>query len=31
MDYSFLDLREETGLIVECYKNVHPDRPRADF
>ena len=31
MDYSFLDLREETGLIVECYKNVPPDRPRADF
>ena len=31
MDYSFLALREETGLIVECYKNVHPDRPRADF
>ncbi|MDE6923509.1 MAG: VOC family protein [Oscillospiraceae bacterium] len=31
MDYSFLDLREETGLIVECYKNVHPDRPRTDF
>lgn len=31
MDYSFLDLREETGLIVECYKNILPDRPRLDF
>lgn len=31
MDYSFLDLREETGLIVECYKNIHPDRPRIDY
>ena len=31
MDYSFLDFREETGLIVECYKNILPDRPRLDY
>ena len=31
MDYSFLDFREETGLIVEGYKNILPDRPRLDY
>lgn len=31
MDYAFLDLREETGLMVECYKNIHPDRPRIEY
>jgi methylmalonyl-CoA/ethylmalonyl-CoA epimerase len=31
MDFSYLDLREELGLIVECYKNIHPDRPRVDY
>lgn len=27
MDYSYLDLRDETGLIVECYKSLQPDKP----
>ena len=31
MDFSYLDLREELGLIEECYKNIHPDRPRLDY
>ena len=31
MDFSYLDLREEAGIIVECYKNIHPDRPRLDY
>ncbi len=26
MDYSYLDYREETGLIVECYRNIAPGR-----
>lgn len=31
MDFSYLDLREELGVFVECYRNVLPDRPRQDF
>ncbi len=26
MDFSYLDFREETGLIVECYRNIAPGR-----
>lgn len=31
MDFSYLDLREEAGIFVECYKNVHPNRLRLDY
>lgn len=27
MDYSYLDLRKDTGLIIECYKSLQPDKP----
>ena len=27
MDYAYLDMRDETGLIVECYKSLQPDKP----
>lgn len=27
MDYSYLDMRDETGLIVESYKSLQPDKP----
>ena len=30
MDYSYLDLREETGLIVECYRNLQPGKRGID-
>ena len=26
MDFSYLDYREEMGLMVECYKNLSPDK-----
>jgi methylmalonyl-CoA/ethylmalonyl-CoA epimerase len=26
MDYSYLDLRDETGLIIECYRNIQPGK-----
>lgn len=31
MDFSYLDLREELGLIVECYRNIAPGRPAVDY
>lgn len=31
MDFSYLDLREELGLIVECYRNIAPGRPSIDY
>ena len=30
MDYSYLDLREETGLIMECYRNLQPGKSGID-
>lgn len=27
MDFSYVDLREEMGLIVECYKSLQPGKP----
>ena len=26
MDFSYLDLREELGIIAECYRNIQPGR-----
>lgn len=31
MDFSYLDLREELGLIVECYKHMQPNKPALDY
>lgn len=31
MDFSYLDLREEMGLIVECYKNLQPGKPAIPY
>lgn len=31
MDFSYLDMRDELGIFVECYRNVMPNRPRLDF
>lgn len=31
MDFSYVDLREELGLIVECYKQLQPDKPGLDY
>jgi methylmalonyl-CoA/ethylmalonyl-CoA epimerase len=31
MDFSYLDLREDIGLIVECYRNIAPGRPAIDY
>ena len=31
MDYSYLDLREELGMFVECYRNIKPGRPGIEF
>lgn len=31
MDFSYLDLREELGLIVECYKNLQPGKPAIPY
>ena len=31
MDFSYLDLREEIGLLVECYRNIKPGRPALDY
>lgn len=31
MDFSYLDYREELGLIVECYRNIAPGRPALDY
>ena len=31
MDFSYLDLREDLGLIVECYRNIAPGRPAIDY
>jgi len=31
MDFSYMDLREELGIFVECYRNIMPNRPRLDF
>ena len=31
MDFSYLDYREELGLIVECYRNIAPDRRGIPF
>lgn len=27
MDFSYVDLREKMGIIVECYKNLQPGKP----
>lgn len=27
MDYAYLDKREDLGLIIECYKQLQPDKP----
>ena len=27
MDYSYIDLREQMGLIVECYRHLQPNKP----
>jgi len=31
MDFSFLDMRDEIGLIVECYKNPREGKPTLDY
>lgn len=31
MDFSYLDLREEMGLIVECYKSLQPGKPAIPY
>lgn len=31
MDFSYLDLREELGLIVECYKNLIPGKQALPY
>ncbi|MFV0362040.1 MAG: VOC family protein [Suipraeoptans sp.] len=31
MDFSYLDYRDELGLIVECYRNIAPGRPAIDY
>ena len=31
MDFSYLDLREELGLIVECYKSLQPGKPALPY
>lgn len=31
MDFSYLDLREEMGLIVECYCELQPGKPALPF
>ncbi|EGD48120.1 methylmalonyl-CoA epimerase [Ruminiclostridium papyrosolvens DSM 2782] len=31
MDFSYLDLRDQLGLIVECYRNIAPGRPALDY
>lgn len=31
MDFSYVDLRDDMGIIVECYKNLQPQKPYLDF
>lgn len=31
MDFSYLDLREELGLIIECYKALQPGKPALPY
>lgn len=31
MDFSYVDLREEMGIIVECYKSLQPGKPLLPF
>lgn len=31
MDYSYLDMRDDLGLLVECYKQLQPNKPIAAF
>ena len=31
MDFSYLDLREELGIIAECYRNIQPGRPGIPY
>jgi len=31
MDFSYLDMRDEMGIFLECYRNIMPNRPRLDF
>lgn len=31
MDFSYVDLREKMGIIVECYKNLQPGKPYIKF
>lgn len=31
MDFSYLDLREQAGIIVECYKNLAPGKVGHDY
>lgn len=31
LDFSYLDLREEMGLIVECYKSLQPGKPALPY
>lgn len=31
MDFSYLDLRNELGLIVECYKDLQPGKPALPY
>lgn len=31
VDFSYLDLREEMGLIVECYKSLQPGKPALPY
>lgn len=31
MDFSYVDLREEMGIIAECYKKLQPGKPYLEF
>ncbi len=31
MDFSYVDLRDELGIIVECYNSIQPGKPALDF
>lgn len=31
LDFSYLDLRDEMGLIVECYQSLQPGKPALPY